>query len=236
MSTPTKSSMRTCAHCGHLVPSAQAICIHCGKDEAGVPIQQVAAPIPAPKVARDTKIAIYVGVIAFLFIVSLFSPWLFLFTIPLGFFIVAIASGDLAAKTPAADTQVSPGVAQIIKKIDYDDNGLAILKGSPKQIEWATRIRSKRLKQMRKFCRLLKLSKDEDRKYNLMNWLESQEDSSFWIDSRNEQVYQFGYGSALSDRFIDDSDIEKIEEFEDYDELDNENYDEVGEDEDEDAE
>ena len=162
----------------------------------------------------------YIVAICILVVATVLAPSMAFIFIPLAFGIFAISNADLSSKPPVADTPVSPGVAQIIKKIEYDDDGLAVLTGSPKQIEWATRIRSKRLKQMRKFCRLLKLSKDEDRKYNLISWLERQDESRFWIDSRNEQVYQFGWGSALSNRFIDDADIEKIEEFEDYDELD----------------
>lgn len=45
--------MRTCPHCGHLIPSSQSVCIYCGKDETGE--TSTAATVSKPDESVDGK-------------------------------------------------------------------------------------------------------------------------------------------------------------------------------------
>ena len=69
---------------------------------------------------------------------------------------------------------------------DAKDNGLAELTGSPKQVSWASDIRTEKLTDAEKFAP--KVTKNKDMFISAIDKMKNETSASWWIDRRNATI------------------------------------------------
>lgn len=192
MSTPTKSQMRTCPHCGHLIPSSQSVCIYCGKTESGETQPIAVKSEPAERYLNSKElhppyaIAAMVTYTAVCMAISLYFPtaafiiWVFTLAIWI------VCSTYYRPKIQPKNYDIA--------EPELDEDGLAVLNGTEKQNEWVVDIREQRLDEADYIGYKLRNDLDDDGDDFVIKWLKHNPDVRMWIDTRemdDEDFYQF---------------------------------------------